>query len=454
MSKIPPFYQNMLSFKDYLLEGKLSQPELEKVRDGVKRADFVLDWIKKGESVEIDGVKTKIKFISDTHEKMFLKGQYKSGRTYQPLFQDDKGNNYKITDIDKTPEFGGGRGSGGGASNTKSTESAQCVYAQAYFDDAKTKFSPDDLKAAYKKVDVDAKLDEVLNITDEWKMSCITGAHILKSAVKSKSMKFHRGSSWVKAIERKWKTLNLKAGFPFSDLNKWNPADIWMIADESKSKPLLDSVTLVEMNDEMHLAFQAKEIYGVSLKLMKGATHVQTVNYRENQVPPVFTEKTVGKRDFYKSKDVYLKYADGEIQFRGFGGRLDNWQGELGGAHAKLGKVGKGSIDAVLKKLRLSIMPDESKIFDKIETDKENFIEKDFFPLVGPKGEGIERNLKSFQKNLVDKGKINDVLWLKSKYLGLYLFKIIKDKEPIVTQSLITYASSASELSSVHLKLM
>ena len=50
----------MLSFKDYLLEGKLSQPELEKVRDGVKRADFVLDWIKKGESVEIDGVKTKI----------------------------------------------------------------------------------------------------------------------------------------------------------------------------------------------------------------------------------------------------------------------------------------------------------------------------------------------------------------------------------------------------------
>ena len=67
---------------------------------------------------------------------------------------------------------------------------------------------------------------------------------------------------------------------------------------------------------------------------------------------------TIGKRSFYKSKDVYLQYEGGEIQFRGFGGRLDNWQGELGGAHAKLGKVGKGSIDAVLKKLRLSTMPD------------------------------------------------------------------------------------------------
>ena len=452
MSKIPPFYQNMLSFKDYLLEGKLSQPELEKVRDGVKRADFVLDWIKKGESVEIDGVKTKIKFISDTHEKMFLKGQYKSGRTYQPLFQDDKGNLYKITDIDKTPEFGGGSGSGGGASNTKSTESAQCVYAQAYWDNNKTKFTPDDLKAAYKKVDVNAKINEVLDITDDWKMSCITGARILKSAVKGKSMKFHRGSTWVKAIERKWKTLNKNAGFPFSDINKWNPADIWMCSDNLKSAPLLNSDTLVEMNDEMHMAFQAKDIYGVSLKLMKGATHVQTVNYKENTKVPTYTGKTICKRSIYKSKDVYLQYEGGEIQFRGFGGRLDNWQGELGGAHAKLGKVGKGSIDAVLKKLRLSTIPDESTLMTRVENERQDFIEKDFFPLV--KAEGVERSLKSFQTNLKTNKKINDVLWMKSKYLGLYLFKIIKGKEDIVTQSLITYASSSSELSSVHLKLM
>ena len=298
----------MLSFKDFLSESKLSQPELEKVRDGVRRADFVYDWIKKGELVEIDGVKVKIKFISDTHEKMFLKGEYKSGRTYQPLFQDSKGNNFKITDIDKTPEFGGGSGSGGGASNTKSTESAQCVYAQAYWDDSKTKFTPEDLKAAYKKVDVNAKLDEVLNITDDWKMSCITGANILKQAVKGKSMKFHRGSTWVKAIENKFKTLNKAAGFPFSDINKWNPADIWLMSDVSKSAPLLDSDSLEELNSEIKMVFQSKDIYGVSLKLMKGATHVQTVNYRENQVPPIFTEKTVGKRSFYKSKDVYLKY--------------------------------------------------------------------------------------------------------------------------------------------------
>ena len=88
----------------------------------------------------------------------------------------------------------------------------------------------------------------------------------------------------------------------------------------------------------------------------------------------------------------------------------------------------------------------------RVENERQDFIEKDFFPLV--KTEGVERSLKSFQTNLKKNKKINDVLWMKSKYLGLYLFNIIKGKESIVTQSLITYASSASELSSVHLKLM
>ena len=438
----------MLSFKDFLSEGKLSKSELEKVRDGVTRADFVLDWIKKGESVEIDGVAVKLTFISDTHEKMFLKGQYKSGRTYQPLFQDSEGNNLKITDIDKTPEFGGGSGSGGGASNTKSTESAQCVYAQTYWDNKKTKFTPEDLKVAFKKVKIDAKLDEVLNISDEWKMSCITGANILSQSVKGKSMEFHRGSSWVKALEKKFKELNKLAGNPFSDVNKWNPADIWMMTSESKGDPFLNSDSLEELNSEIKMAFQSKNIYGVSLKLMKGATHVQTVNYRENQVVPKWESKTVGKRSFYKSKDVYLKYEGGEIQFRGFGGRVDSWQGELGGAHSKLGKIGRGSINTVLKKLRLGTIPDESTLLKRITENREDFIKSDFFPLA--KAERVETKLEIFKKKLLGK----DEYWLKSKYLGLYLFKIIKNKENLVTQNFITYASSASELSSVHLKLM
>ena len=120
----------------------------------------------------------------------------------------------------------------------------------------------------------------------------------------------------------------------------------------------------------------------------------------------------------------------------------------MGGAHSKLGKVGRGSINTVLKKLRLSIIPDESTILTRIQNERKDFIENDFFPLA--KTEGVERSLKTFQKKLLGK----DEYWLKSKYLGLFLFKIIKGKENLVTQNLITYASSASDLSSAHLKLM
>ena len=72
----------------------------------------------------------------------------------------------------------------------------------------------------------------------------------------------------------------------------------------------------------------------------------------------------------------------------------------------------------------------------------------DFFPLA--KAENVETKLATFQKKLLGKSDF----WLKSKYLGLFLFKVIQGKESLVTQSLITYASSQDDLSSAHLKLM
>ena len=442
----------MKRFKQYLEEGKLSIDNLSKRKDGVERGKIVHDWIKSGETVKIDDVDVKLTYIDSSIEAKFAGGDYKifkSGSRYQPIWKDSKGNLYRLNDLDKTPEFGGGSGSGGGAANTSHTESAQCVYAQAYWDNKKTKFTPEDLTSAYSKVDVTAKLKDILNISDEWKMSCITGARILKQAVKGKSMKFHRGSTWVKSLEKKWKRLNKLAGFPFTDVNKWNPADIWLIGTDTVSNKFLESESLETLNALIKEAFKNKKIYGVSLKLMKGATHVDTVNYRDNQVVPKFSEKTIGKRNFYNSKDVYLKYEGGEIQFRGFGGKVDSWQGELGGAHSKLGKIGRGSINTVLKKLAFrESIPDETTLLKSIKDNRTDFIKNDFFPLA--KSEGVERTLKSFQKNLLNK----DEFWLKSKYLGLYLFKIIKGNENLVTQNFITYASSASELSSVHLKLM
>ena len=448
----------MLRFKAYLEESKLSIDNLSKTKDGVERGKIVHDWIKAKKKVKIGDKDVVLTYIDDTFEVKFAGGNYtifKSGSRYQPIWKDSEGKLYRLNDLDKTPEFGGGKGSGGGAANTSHTESAQCVYAQAYWDNKKTKFTPEDLTAAYPKVDVTAKLKDILNISDEWKMSCITGARILHQAVKGKSMKFHRGSTWVKSLGTNWKRLNKKAGLPFTDVNKWNPADIWLIGSDTVSNEFLESEAMEELNAKIKEAFKDKDVYGVSLKLMMGATHVDTVNYRPNQVVPKYIKKTVGKRNFYNSKDVYLYYSDGEIQFRGFGGKVDSWQGELGGVHSKLGKIGRGSINTVLRKLvfRNSI-PEEAKLLKRIKDERADFIENDFFPLA--KKEGVETKLATFQKKLQGEKnkKRKSALWLKSKYLGLVLFDIIRGKEKEVVPHFITYASSASELSSTHLKLM
>jgi len=269
--------------------------------------------------------------------------------------------------------------------------------------------------------------------------------------------------SWVKKLGTRWKKLNKDAGFPFSDLNKWNPADIWLVGDDTAAEGLLDAEkyqTLESLNSRVHELFKSKTLYGVSLKLMKGATHVDSVNFRPEKKVPKYKSKTVGKVNFYNSKDVYLKYEGGEIQFRGFGQKLDNWQGELGGAHAKLGKIGRGSINAVLKKPSVKIglknpkvIPDEAPLLKEIEKDRGAFIKKLYKLASNQKIAGdkkVRENEVAFIKKL--KGKNN--FWLKSKYLGLLLFKIIQGKESLVTQSLITYASSQDDLSSAHLKLM
>ena len=89
----------MLGFKDFLIEAKLDQDDLKKLKDGIERWKIVLDWIGKNKEVEIDGVKTKIKFISKEHELAFIDGNYKIGSRYQPLFTDGK-NNYRNLSFD------------------------------------------------------------------------------------------------------------------------------------------------------------------------------------------------------------------------------------------------------------------------------------------------------------------------------------------------------------------
>jgi len=121
-----------------------------------------------------------------------------------------EGDKLRLTQIVKTDIFGGGRGSGGGASSTKAGESAQCVYLQAIWNNPKTDFNEAELTQAFYQTKTDASLDMVLNLSDDWVLSSTLIARLLYKILPKRNYTFHRGSDDFvkKIIEQTFKNTN------------------------------------------------------------------------------------------------------------------------------------------------------------------------------------------------------------------------------------------------------
>ena len=122
-----------LKKEDLLKEipGDKSKKRFTIINDKIKnKSPFTLA---NGKTVVLQHIDKKM-FSSPTEVKK-LKGS---------VLSDKKGKEYKLSDLVKTPEFGGGGGSGAGAAVTKLGESAQCLYAGLSFYVKKKKISAAD----------------------------------------------------------------------------------------------------------------------------------------------------------------------------------------------------------------------------------------------------------------------------------------------------------------------
>jgi len=94
--------------------------------------------IKEKENFTIDksNKEVKLNYLNNDIKGLFLKGNLKEIQTTykgKVLFKGSNGVEYKLSDIFKSPDFGGGSGSGGGSDDTERNESAQCLYAALVF---------------------------------------------------------------------------------------------------------------------------------------------------------------------------------------------------------------------------------------------------------------------------------------------------------------------------------
>src|SRR6056300_784876 len=184
----------MLKFSSFLSEGNLTFGEITR-DDRAFRLELFLRKYKGNEPFELSAGGTVVLKYNAEIEKAL---KAKDSKTANSIgLEDNAGNKISFGKLAKTKEFGGGRGSGGGSDNTKATESAQCVYLQAVWDDPTTQFTPEAIQNAYAKVHVDATADEVMLRDEKWISSSIDVARTLYKVLKKQgTYSFHRGSPW------------------------------------------------------------------------------------------------------------------------------------------------------------------------------------------------------------------------------------------------------------------
>tara|TARA_B100002019_G_scaffold4323_1_gene3611 strand:+ start:1174 stop:2514 length:1341 start_codon:yes stop_codon:yes gene_type:complete len=369
---------------------------------------------------------------------------------------DDSEGKYKIRLIYK--KKGGGGGSGAGAALTKLSESAQCMYAAMAWkkrgkisnaDVTCENFNDRDVKT---KTLTDEKYEAMCNdLPDDWINSCLSGAKKLYEKYSGGNYTFHRGSPVVNQIEGHFKRIKRLEGVRM-DLNKWSPADIYLVRKDFDIGCLAQEKTILGLNACMQRELEDGKLIGVSLKKITGQARLKPMN-QSGTAPTV-------KYDGYElsetSMDGYLKVkvngtTAAKIQFRSFGGEtsLTGWQGEVKGASANQGKISYGPINLILRnhgvtQVKANAAADAKRNDDAVATQ----IAKGMIELGALKG-------KTKDHLMLIKSKSNK--WRYSKLQVVQLLSIIEKLQPAkqnqVMEDLFLYASSQSQYSAPYMKM-
>ena len=356
---------------------------------------------------------------------------------------------------------GAGGGSGAGAALTKLAESSQALYAALVFnvlgremnikDVTKENFS----RAAGSAI-TDEKFDSMVNnLPDDWINSSIAGANALYRLYKGKgSFTFHRGSKLVDAVEKTFTAINRQEG-AFGNLNKWSPADIYMVGSGFNVGALQAEKTLKGLNEKMFEFIQSNQLIGVSLKKITGTGRISKKNFPTDK--KLMTASYRGTSTNLDAMDGYIQWGSQtteKIQFRSFGGEasLTGWQGEIKGASANQGKISLGPINFILNRHGLPKLPTslESASLARGNTDKHARNIAQMMVTYGIVKSNQVEQVAEMIKQRSDKYRY-------SKYLVMILLTTITNApaqiRDQVVQDFYLYASSQATYSAPYIKL-
>lgn len=395
--------------------------------------------------------------------------------------------------VEIKPEAGGG--SGGGSSETQRNECAQCLYAALAFYVYKDEIDPtklitdEDMTEAKKYIDIDTDYKQVYGdaIDLSWHFSSIKGANKLwekyKQYATTKKYKFCRGGGPDdKEIAASYKRLNAQMKkdpdikVSFSSEDKWNPADIWMVASGIDMTKLDDETTIDGINEFIKTKYESRDLIGVSLKRIVNECKMSVLNYnkaaRQIKVDKYGFKKydlifkTASKKDDEDNypMDAYLYYYNGsydKFQSRNFGDKSPSWQLELKASSAAGGRSGGGSVITILNSLNVSYngltsgwdnKPFHARCHPDNTSQRHAITEEILKLLKKYKATGLPKDDAQAMIEIAQRNQS----WRYSKLMSLRLLDCVSTsgKSDEIMRALYLYAASQSDKSSVYIKLM
>ena len=387
------------------------------------------------------------KFVVGNKKEVLSQLKGKTRITTAISLTDKDGNKISTSDLKKTSEFGGGGGMRGGSALTAKAESAQCIVNQIRYSSGKIEIddvTEEAINSTKDKVaitDFDGAAELLLN-NPGWLNSSVGIANELASKYSGPFIQ-NRGSDWVKRLEAAVKPKLKDVGI--KDINKWSPADIWMVAPDEMDINWPD--TLGEINTLLLEKYNEDKIIGVSLK-----------KAGNNASLKVFNDPTIETTKYeYKGIDprvnaakAYILFDDAAIEFRNFGG-LTGFMGEIIGKKAAGGKVGYSIVKKALNDNGIQLT-DPKEIKNQVVENDPEFKAK--FKKLWNETEGLDS--ADFERNYTNPKKTSNqnLLYRVSKYLALEVVNAISksDDPSAIINDLINYASSSTNASAIFVK--
>lgn len=353
--------------------------------------------------------------------------------------------------------------SGAGAEVTALAESLQAYACATRQFLGKELSSVDEItKKTTKNAICDRTLEQCLNgLNEQWFHSVIVTANKIAKDFgikKSSTFLYYRGGDLVNSIYKEFGRFRKESGITGDD--KWNPADIWMVKSNFKFKG--NWPTLTDYNKYIFEQFQAKNLVGISLKLVPKGQPTSKIYNDGKPISAEFSSIKINPIPI-DSKDVYITYLTddkryGEIQLRNFSSRPvpSSWQGEIKGKTAAGGKIGGGVLIKAAQECGVpnSKLTQPSSMASKIDKPSEQVF-KDFLNMfIEIQGQNLNASKKKQLMEMIKDKHKQDKTWWMSKYLGVAYCHAVgtSGKLDEVTKWLYGYGSSATKNSSIFIK--